>query len=244
MIVLGHRGGRGEGWPAENTLEAFERALSEGADGVELDVRSCASGEPVLLHDPSLRRSTNGVDSRLVHCVSRRELPLLPDGTRIPGLGDALDLCRGRIVNVEVKSDVPRRFALVRAVVRELARARGVDVVLSSFDPAIVLAFAAVAPHVPRAMLVSAQTPRLGTILPLAMRRAISAAHLVDLLASASRVERLSRAGLRTVVWTVNEPARAVALAGLGVGWVITDQPGAIVAALRATAAHPGRGVA
>lgn len=234
MIVLGHRGGRGDGWPAENTLAAFQRALDEGADGVELDVRLCASGEPVLVHDRRLPSSLTGrPGAPLVHALRRSELPRLRDGERVPTLAEALDLCHGRIVNVEVKADVPSRLALVRVVARALARARPVDVVVSSFDPAVVLAFAAIAPKVPRGMLIGSRTPWLGTALPLAMRRAVVAAHLEDPLLRDARAARLRRAGLRLLAWTVNDPARAVALSAMGVEMLITDRPAEILSVLR-----------
>jgi glycerophosphoryl diester phosphodiesterase len=233
MIVLGHRGGRGEGWPAENSLAAFQRALDEGADGVELDVRLCASGEPMVLHDPSLARVTGGRDRRPLHRVRRVELPTLAGGLAIPALEGALDLLHGRIVNVEVKADAPGRLALVRAAVRAISRARPVEVVVSSFDPMVVLAVAAVAPRLPRAVLVGARTPRLATGLPLALRSAIGAAHLDDVTINAARVDRLRRAGLRVVGWTVNDVTRAEALRDMGVEWLITDAPATMTALQR-----------
>ena len=47
-IGVGHRGGRGEGWPAENTMGAFAQAFAQGARAIELDVRTCAGGEIVV----------------------------------------------------------------------------------------------------------------------------------------------------------------------------------------------------
>ncbi len=232
MIVLGHRGGRGDGWPAENSLDAFRRAIDEGADGVELDVRLCACGEPVVLHDASLARVTNGADRRLVHRVRHLDLPKLAGGVEVARLDAALELFRGRIVNVEVKADAPRRLALARAVARTIGRFSDVDVVVSSFDPAIVLAFSALAPRVPRAMLVGARTPRLGTALPLAVRPVIVAAHLEDGIITERRVHRLRRAGLRVVAWTVNDSGRAAELEAMGVEWVITDHPARILGEL------------
>jgi glycerophosphoryl diester phosphodiesterase len=237
VVVLGHRGGRGSGWPAENTLEAFERALAEGADGVELDVRLCGSGDAIVLHDRCLGRVTNGADTRGVHLVRRVDLPRLAGGERIPDLAAALDACKGRVVNVEVKADVPSRLRLVGVVARELGRARPVEVVVSSFDPVVVLAFAVVAPRVPRALLVGPRTAPLATALPLSMRRAIVDAHLDDGLVYARRVERLRAADLRVVTWTVNDPARAKELADMGVGALITDRPKDILTALRGDAA-------
>ncbi len=62
-LVIGHRGVRRAG-VAENTLEAFETAIRDGAEAVELDVRVCASGELVVLHDPTLGRVSGGADDR------------------------------------------------------------------------------------------------------------------------------------------------------------------------------------
>jgi glycerophosphoryl diester phosphodiesterase len=222
VIILGHRGGRGAGWPAENSLAAFQRALDEGADGVELDVRLSADGTPVLLHDPLLK------DGRYVYRARAKDLP-----PSTATLDDALDLLAGRVINVELKSDVPSRRAAARAVVASVMRARKSEVVLSSFDPFLVLACAALAPKVPRGILVGDKTPRLATTLPLGLRSMVVAAHLQDALVTVPRVVRLSRAGLRTCAWTVNDQDRARALAAYGVDWLITDDPQAIVTLFR-----------
>ena len=106
------------------------------------------------------------------------------------------------------------------------------DVVFSSFDPLSVLGLVALAPRVPRAILVGMKTPRAGTALPLALRYAIVAAHLDESLVTAARAERLRRSKLRVAAWTVNDPARAAELVALGASWIITDAPGRIGAAL------------
>ena len=191
----------------------------------------------MVFHDTTLARATGGADDRAVHKVAQADLPLLPGGERIPRLDEALEAMRDRLVNVELKADVAptarlgevaQRLRLVRATAAVVKRAARVETVFSSFDPLIVVALAAVLPRVPRAILVGTTTPRVATALPLAMRPAVIAAHLDDSLLTRSRIERLLRAGLRVVAWTVNDPARADALAELGVAWVITDAPGAI----------------
>ena len=185
-----------------------------------------------MTHDASLARVTGGADGRMVHSVGKTNLPKLADGVAIPDLESALDLLHGRIVNVELKSDVPSGLALVRAVSRAIRRVQGVDIVLSSFDPRIVVACAALMPRVPRAMLVGGKTARLATVLPLALRPALAGAHLQDQTITARRAGRLRRTGLRLVAWTVNDSARALALRALGVEWLITDRPGVMVRAL------------
>ena len=238
------------GWPAENSLAAFARAVQEGADGVELDVRITACGVPVVLHDSTLARATDGRDARAVHRLAYQDLPRLAGGERIPTLTDALDALRGRIVNVEIKSDVTptsllgdvaHRLRLVRAAARAVKAAESAHVVFSSFDPLVVVALAALSPRVPRAILVGMRPAGVATALPLAMRPAIGAVHLEHSLWTAPRAERLARSGLRLTAWTVNDPDRAVALVALGVTCIITDTPAAVVSGLadRATNRRP-----
>lgn len=239
--MLGHRGGRGEGWPAENSLAAFARALAEGADGVELDVRLTADGEPVVFHDTTFERMSGGLDARAVQSVTLAELPSLPDGERIPRLVEALEAARGAIVNVEIKADVQplsllgdvsHRLRLARSAAAALRAVPTAKVVFSSFDPLTVIALAAIAPRVPRAMLVGTSTARAAMALALGMKPAVRAVHLDESLLTASRVARLVGAGLRVVAWTVNDPERARTLVAEGVSWIISDAPGAIRQAL------------
>jgi glycerophosphoryl diester phosphodiesterase len=241
VVVLGHRGGRGEGWPAENSLAAFHRALDEGADGVELDVRLTSDGVPIVLHDTTLSRASGGADTRPVHRVAFNDLPLLAGGERIPRLVEALDALRGNIVNVEIKADVepvsilgdvPDRLRLVRAAAVAVKSAGATEVVFSSFDPLVVVALAFVSPRIPRAILVASATPRAATALPLAMRPAVAAVHLEESLYTPSRADGLARWGLRLAAWTVNDPDRARALVAMGVSWIVTDVPGVMVSAL------------
>lgn len=204
-------------------------------------MRLTADAVPVVFHDTTLGRATGGDDVRAVDRVAYRDLPALAGGLRIPRLVDVLDAMRGHIVNVEIKADVaptsmlgrvPDRVLLAQKSAAAVNAARHTDVVFTSFDPLSVLALVAVAPRVPRGILVGMETPRAGTALPLTLRYAIVAAHLDESLVTAARVERLTRAKLRVAAWTVNDEARARELASLGVQWLITDAPGRIGAAV------------
>src|SRR5688500_17155997 len=83
-ITFAHRGG-GAGAP-ENTLEAFRRALSLGASGLESDARLAGDGEVVLCHNPALRRGLRRVPLR-----SLTSMELAESG--VPRLGDLYDSC-------------------------------------------------------------------------------------------------------------------------------------------------------
>jgi glycerophosphoryl diester phosphodiesterase len=211
-LVIGHRGGRGEGWPRENTLAAFEQAWAQGARAIELDVRTCGTGEVIVRHDPTRAPLQD---------LRREEVPTLAEV-----LAWAWD--RDVALNVEMKHDVPSRVALIEPMRRALRRSRG-DVLLSSFDPFLLVATAVVLPSVRRALLTSR-----------AQRRHVPSAFIATPYIHALHLERTQtqpavlaafrRRGLRLGVWTVNDPREAGDLVALGVQSVITDDPGALLA--------------
>lgn len=237
-LVYGHRGVRGD--LPENTLAAFEEAARQGADGVELDVRVCASGEVVVCHDPDLTRVTEGRDARLVAELPFEELRRVDvgGGQRVPLLAEVLRLCRSRglSVNVELKRDAPSRVDVVR---RAAALLRAWDplhpILVSSFDPWMLSSLAALAPRLPRGLLVNQcwydalSTRAAGAF-------GAQAIHVERTLTRPRRVASWRRA-LVVNVWTVNDPGEASDLARLGVDGIITDVPGAI-----RDAVEPARG--
>jgi glycerophosphoryl diester phosphodiesterase len=232
-VVVGHRGGRGESWPTENTIAAFARAHAEGAKAIELDVRTCTGNHVVVMHDVDLARVTDGSDRRVVARLTLGELGRVAMGAsreRIPTLDDVLGWAQGRLaVNVEAKHDVPDRLALARSVARALARHPQVEVLLSSFDPTLLAMLAAATPRTPRAWLThEGQRAWEPVWRRLAERAPIDAVHLERTQASPETIARVQRAGKRVGVWTVNDPNEARDLAALGVDWLITDDPGSL----------------
>ncbi len=109
-LVSAHRGASSEA--PENTIPAIEKAIDEGADYVEIDVRLTADGEVVLMHDASTKRTSG---RELLVCDSTyEELQQLDVGsyfseeyadTKIPTLEEAIDTCKGKIMmNIELKT--------------------------------------------------------------------------------------------------------------------------------------------
>jgi glycerophosphoryl diester phosphodiesterase len=246
-FVVGHRGGRGEGWPPENTLEAFERARMEGALAIELDVRTSADGVAVVFHDPTLSSMTGARDTRAVDRVPLAELRTidLGGGARIPTLADVLvwAIACGIGVNVELKHDVPDRGDVARATALAV-RAGPADILFSSFDPLLLALIARRVGSAPRAFLTHSGQSLWAGLLQEAVRPPIvDALHVqrtqvdahVDAAGgvSTSALLRYTRRGLRVGVWTVNDPAEGVAFVRQGAAWIITDRPGAVREALR-----------
>ncbi len=238
-LVLGHRGASAEA--PENTIAAFRRAMELGADGFELDVWRCATGEAVVIHDPDTART-----GRVAMPVKDSSLSRLRKldvgrwrgeafaGQRIPTLSEVLEDLPAAVVNVEMKAGMVPDLALAVEVVRAVRQQRAEPrVVVSSFSAAQLGAFRSLAPDVATGFLVApgAIAWARATTAVRALRPA--AIHLARELATVQRVEAWTGAGLRVLVWTVDDPEEVARLAGLGVAAVVSNQPGVAREAVR-----------
>ncbi len=218
MMILGHRGASDA--RLENTLPAFTHAIERGADGVELDVQLSRDGEVIVFHDADLARLA-GRHERVEH-LSWDELSraALVQGGKIPRLTDLLAVWpTDRWLNVELKAGGAR---VARETVRVLAgRPR---VILSSFDPRMLLAARAAGSAYEHALLLAAESP---PFLHAGGAQAFDcgAVHVDHRLCTPATIRRYHDQGLRVGVWTVNDPARKQTLAGWGVERLITDSP-------------------
>ena len=218
MMILAHRGASDA--RLENTLPAFTHAIERGADGVELDVQLSRDGEVIVFHDADLLRLA-GRAERVEH-LSWDELArvVLLHGGRIPRLVDLLAAWpTDRWLNVELKAG---GAAMARETVRLLAgRPR---VILSSFDPRLLLVARAAGSAYEHALLLAAESP---PFLHASGAQAFgcAAVHLDHRLCTAATIRRYHDQGLQVGVWTVNSLLRKQALASWGVDRIITDSP-------------------
>ena len=124
-LALGHRGTGSLGlWAPENTLAAFTLAWQMGADSIEIDVRETADGVPVIMHDTTVNRTTDGsgrVDEMTLDEILALRVPSLNPAVpeqRVPTFRETLALLRGKtLVDLDIKSaHIPR---LVEIIVEE-----------------------------------------------------------------------------------------------------------------------------
>ena len=214
--VIAHRGAWGRAAPlapAENTLEAFEAAITLGADMIELDVRCTRDGQLVVFHDARVKT---------VPTSSIRYEALKVKGTkaRPPRLADVLELAKDRIaLNLEIKE--------TGYIDETIARLRpfGLDrCLVSSFLDDVVREAKAIAPELRTGLLVGAGFRRaLTTRLPAAGADCLI---LHRRLADDTALAKAAVAGVPCVIWTVNGP-RALDryLAHDAVEGVVTDRP-------------------
>ena len=227
LALWAHRGSHGPAGPLENTLAAFERAVAEGAAGIELDVHLSADGLPVVFHDETLTRLSPDADPRRIEDVPLAELVTLElvGGARMPTLADVLDALIGRILlNIELKDP-----AGVQATAKLLRGRAGAGVMLSSFAESAVAAATRLLPKRPRALIV--ECGDAGALDPLGALERTGATHYHPEHGLVHR--RLAAAVKRPInVWTVNDPAIARRMARCGVSGVMTDRPAWLARAL------------
>lgn len=251
--VCAHRGGAG--LAPENTLAACRRALDSGVRWVEVDVRSTADGVPVLMHDPTVDRTTDGRGPvRAMRFSQLRELDAggwFADAYRgepVPSLEELLDLLArypdaGAYLEVKEEGEEGRRLA--EQVVGLVERSGlGARVRVASFDVEPLRRVREVRPDMVRVALQNLLDPTEPLEFVRSRGAAVWGPH--HAAATADRVELLHRHGVGVYVWTVNEPADALRRWQAGLGRhpedaLATDDPDRLLAAFREVAGT-GRG--
>ena len=187
-LIIAHRGASAHA--AGNSLEAFEQAISAGADYIEFDVRRTREDELIVFHDARVRGVAVAQLSREDIARQRRHPPVL--------LREVLELARGRVrIDVELKEDgyVERVLGLI-----------GVDfappeVIVTSFLDPVIAQVKALHPSIPTGLLLG-----VGELRPVARAQACHADYVAPhhALARLGTLARAAEAGLPALVWTVN----------------------------------------
>ena len=235
-LIIAHRGASARA--PENSLPAFAQAVADGADGVELDVLRCATGEVVVFHDDDLARLGGRPEHVAAMSLAELRAVRLTSGASIPTLSEALEACGPTLlVNVELKASgvAARELRALVGAVAALTDAPGLRerILISSFHPYAVWAWQRRVPAIPAGLLFEAEAPlHLRRAWALPLLRPFSA-HPQDVLCDEASVRRWHARGYRVAVWTVDAPAQLRRLSAAGVDALITNDPGAARAALR-----------
>ncbi|HEX8961496.1 MAG TPA: glycerophosphodiester phosphodiesterase [Rhodocyclaceae bacterium] len=226
--IIAHR--CGGALAPENTLAGLRIAARMGCRGVEFDVMLSADGFPVLIHDETLQRTTDGrgkvalrpfaalraLDAGVRHGAAFR-------GEAVPSLDDALATCKalGLWVNIEIKPSAGREAETGRVVGRALAENWDGNGVVSSFAPAALAAARQEGPQFDFALLADG--------IPADWRARLAAAGCgawhCALDADPERIAAVAAAGIPVACYTVNDRASADRLFAAGAAAVFTDRP-------------------
>jgi glycerophosphoryl diester phosphodiesterase len=245
--IIAHRGASGSA--PENTIVAFRLAAQQGADAFELDVRLTTDGVPVLLHDPTLERTTDrsgvlaalsfaeltGVDAGARFTSDGgRSYPFRGGGIRVPALAEVLRGFPEIPVMVEVKEPAAQE-AVRQVILNERAQDR---CVLASEQLAALQVFR----QPPFAT--AASGPEIGALYRAVLLRRPPTAALYRALSVPQRHRGLrvptrsfvaaARAlGCPVHVWTINDPGVAQRLWRVGVCGIVTNFPDRILLVTR-----------
>lgn len=244
--VIAHRGASRD--CPENTCAAFDEALRQGCDGIELDLQLSRDGRPMVYHDRTLVRAGGG--RRRLHHLTHRELRELDPGAyvdarfrgqRIPTLSEVLRRYGDRtrlLLELKVRrgSAGPEHHReLVRATCAEvLERGLGSGVMLLCFDFGILEDCRRVAPQIPRVLNLSAPrslTAALRDRLPLLGALSVDIRTLTPGFAAAVR-----ESGHDILTFTCNTRSSVVTALRSGVRGVMADRPGWLAATIGAAA--------
>lgn len=253
--VVAHRGSSEDA--PEHTLAAYRKAIEDGADALECDVRLTADGHLVCVHDRRVNRTSNGRGA--VSALELADLAALDFGSwkdaaespdwKDPSLTSVLTLERllelvadaGRRVELAVETKHPTRWAgqveerllalLGRFGLAAPASPEESPVRIMSFSARSLHRVAEAAPQIPTVYLTQFATPRVREgRLPAGVRAAGPGIRIVR--SHPGIVARLHEAGHQVHVWTVDEPADVELCMRLGVEAIITNRPGQVLSQL------------
>lgn len=244
-MIVAHRGASHAA--PENTLEAFELAIGEGAEGVEMDVRIAADGVPVVFHDATLKRIA-GSDERVSSLTSRALSGVsvgrwfngkYPERARdefaaatVPTLEEVLGRLGtyGGTIYIELKCDETEIGQLTVSVASLLSSSplRN-QVIVKSFDPDVIPRLRASCPDVRTAALFAPKVMSLlrkeKRLVNIAVDLDADVLSLHSSLVTKKLMKKARKAGLEVTLWTVNNSHWVRRSIELGVGTIITDRP-------------------
>lgn len=249
-LIIAHRGA--SALAPENTLAAFQKAIDDGAEGIEFDVRLSKDGVAVVFHDFGLKRIARR-EGR-VSDLTAAELGKLDAGTwfniRNPHKGDEkfaaeiiptftqlLDFLKDYqgLLYVEMKCRETEVAPLVRAVCRIIAESELLpQIKLNSFKLKAIALAKKILPEVKTAALFQ---PKINTILRGKSRLMEKAqAYFADelslhySLATKKMIEKAKEKGFPVTIWTADSPAWVKRAIDLGIDAIITNNPARLLA--------------
>ena len=249
-LIIAHRGA--SELAPENTMAAFRRAIDDGAEGVEFDVRLSKDGVPVIFHDAELNRIAQ-INGRVADFTAD-ELQAIDAGTwfnrmkpekadarfafeTVPTLKRVLELLRSfqGLIYIELKCNETDVRALVEAVCREIKDSHLLpNVIVKSFRLQVIPETRCLCPQVKTAALFA---PKIRTILrhkkhifTLAREFGADQISLHYSLVTRKLTERAEKKNFPVIIWTADNPLWVKRAMKLAVSAIITNNPARLLA--------------
>lgn len=234
--VIAHRGA--SGYAPENTFAAFDKAVELKASYIELDVQMSADGELVVIHDPTINRTTNGAGA--IKDLSLSEFKKFDAGSwfhpdfhaeRIPTLKEVASRYSKKIgMLIELKDPflypgIERR--LVEELKKEkLHKQKDNNVIIQSFDVSSIQKLHTMLPNIPKGLLT------LSRLQESHLRRLSSFIQYVNMhyaVDDSNYLNLLKEKGFKSFIWTINHKKGFISAANHGANGIITDYPDILI---------------
>lgn len=239
FVVIAHRGA--SAYYPENTMAAFEGALEMGSEMIELDVMMTKDRVPVVFHDASLNKHTDGKGP--LKNLTLAELKKLDAGSwfhekfrgeRIPTLDEVLEFAAGKIaLNIEIKTEAVTdelRDGVEEKSLR-LVKKYGMEnhVLFSSFDYRTIRHLKELDPDISAALLYNKR--RSGRLMPseLIKKYEADAFNCNYFQLNKKRHSDLKSHGIPTFIYTVDKRTRMKKLLEMGVQGIFTNKPDVLI---------------
>lgn len=223
ILNIGHRGAKGH--VAENTIPSIKKAIELGADGIEIDVFRCLTGEIVVFHDKTLDMLSNGTGYIEEKSLSElKELNILESSYSIPTLEEVIkSIGKEVFLNIELKGSNTSKGSL--EMVNKYVKTGKINmsnILFSSFNWEELSELRNLDSDV-KIALITGEDPL----------KAISTALTLNAIAinpnhkklNQENVEKIFSSGLKIYTWTVNNQLDIIKVKDLKVNGIITDFP-------------------
>jgi glycerophosphoryl diester phosphodiesterase len=223
ILNIGHRGAKGH--IAENTIASIRKAIELGADGIEIDVFLCKSGEIVLFHDKTLEKLTNGYGNiEDKNLEELRKLKVLNSSYSIPTLEEVLkSIDKDIFLNIELKGRNTAQGSL--DLIRKYIRKNKIElnnILFSSFNWEELKDLRSLSDKVQLA-LITEEDPLLAIDFAIQLNAVAINPNYKDL--NKKNISKINEKGLKIYTWTVNSKIQIDRLKALNVNGIITDYP-------------------
>ena len=216
MLRIGHRGARA--YEPENTLRSFRKALEIGVDAVEFDVRKTKDNQLIVIHDPDVKRTTDG--EGLVNELTLEEIKgfSAEKGEKIPTLQEALDFLDKKVkIVIELKETGYEDKVLAEVHEKGLEK----NVVVVSFKEEALRKVKELNGEVETGLIYVKHKNPVKAALDL------QASYLLPLyrFTHSANVRKAHENGLKVIVWTINTPEEVAEYQKKGVDGIASDKP-------------------
>lgn len=230
--IFAHRGS--SAYAPENTIEAFELALEQGANGIELDAKLSADGNVIVMHDDTVDRTTNGTGQ--VRALTLPALKQLDAGSKhppnfkpyqIPTLDEVFEAVGAKIfINVELTNYTSPRDDLPDKVISLIKKHNlETSILLSSYNILALIQARKLLPKIPLGYLTYGGQAEATLKTRLVRFGPLLALHPAESDVTNQLIHTAHQAKCRIHTYTVNQPDRMQQLFSAGIDGIFTDNP-------------------